>query len=460
MAIVEFARKTGSYQFPSAPLTALSLPSIDEAMLEAHRTLFERNYGYLVEPKRHSQFCLSSYRGGLLSDADIAQFGQSQRPYYLHQLTQTAVARIGQRFSISGKGLFEDKRRLETVLSKASVDKALTAEVAIGLVKAGALKADALHGLVSRGAYTAPLVAEMCSAALQSYCSTKAYSAFFTGKELIVESYEPTYFDFDLDNVPLDELNEFSVLMQKTFDAISEFVFPLHTPASTVGNNSYFSVPLDDAVSGLGDITNDHSLEGIKKYLQMTPQHRWPFEAEIFGLCEDEDGDVDDESLDRLAQLISEAFLARKEYSYTLQGDSDEQKVAEVKALIGQARELSASTKLTAKAYAVLVDLLSLALEYAGLPISYRDGLVESECEGFGFFETFMIRMDESRLSGPYAEAYEYIDAEVNGCGIQPLIFECDRDVVARSVVPTMDAMKRVFTLLETLSSTVEALND
>lgn len=459
MAIVEFARKARSYQFPSAPLTALSLPCIDEAMQEARRTLFERNYGYLVEPKHHARFCLDSYRAGFLSDSDIASFGQSQRPFYLHQMTQKAVGSIGQRFSIEGDGLFEDRLRLETVLTKREVDKTLTAEVALGLVAAGLLKADDLHHWVSQGAYTAPLVAEACSAALKSLCADMNQSAYFTGNELTVETYEPVYFDFSLDDVPLDELHEFSVLMQKTFDAISEFIFPLHTPASTIGKNAYFCVPVDDAVSGMESVTSDLSVEGIKKFLQATPTHRWPFDHEVLGVCEEDDGEIDEESLDRLALLIAQGVTARNDYSYTLQGDSEEEKIAEVKALLGQAQELSTSTKVTAAAYAVLVELLSLALEYGEQPTSHLPESGDTECEGFGFFETIMIRMDESRLSGPYGEAYSYIDAEVNGCGVQPLVFQCDRDVVARSLVPTIVAMKRVFSLLQSLSSTVEALS-
>lgn len=460
MAIAQLSRKTSNYQFPVASLTAHTLPAIDVAMAEAECIVFERNYSYLVDAKPHAALCVSAYKAGYVGDADLEPFAASPRLLALHRLSLKAVAGIGSAVGFSSRNLFNDPERLETVLSTKAVPKEVVGELALGLSAAGVIDPADLHSLIVKGSYTAPLVMDQCLKALRGVAGDVdglSYDLNLYGDQLAIESGMPTYYDFSLSDVPTEERAELSILMQKAFDAIQTFVIPIHTPATFIGSASYFSPGLDEAVSAIKESISDLSREGIETYLSALEPEQYPFDAECLGLCEGEEGGVDEDSFQRVVDTLADAVICHKDYSYTLGGANNADKVVEVHTLISQANELAVSGKTTASIHRSLVPLLECALTYANDPLISLDEFTGSHDEGMGFFETFVIRMDESELEGAYSESYGYVDMLMGELGCATINIPIQRDMVARGGMRTIQAIKTVHSLLTNLSSATEA---
>jgi hypothetical protein len=460
MEALQFTRSTGNYQFPTATLTPLALPQVGDAMRSAMPVVFAANEAYRVDLGPHSSLCLRGYSCGLLRESDMSEFAVQPSLLALHRLTGKLVANIGSRATFKGEGLFLNRAQVQTTLAMKEVDKAVTAEVALGLIEAGVLDAHSLQETLCLGAYTAPLVQDMLVSRMEELSGAKeiGFEVSIFGQAVVLETDQPFYYDFSLRNVPVTERQELNVLLLKAFDAISRFVFPLHTPHTFCGTGSYMTHGLGDALDELKKITTDFTVEGLAALIQAKGMEGLPFEAETLGLCDDEQGELDADSVERVASLLAEAKAFDDTCGFHLSYSDPETVITEVRQLLDEAKALAASGKSTAPAHALVVETLEYALSFAeSKAFDYNDWSGSHE-DGMAFAEAFVIRMDTDEYSSVYDEAYSYVDSIMNESGFSALVAEADRDVVARQVVRTMEAIKKVDCLLRSLSTAIEAI--
>lgn len=469
MAIAQFARPTGNYQFPTTPVGPVGLPFVGSSMQSAMPVVFQTNFAHLVDRAQHSDFCVRGYQSGLLSCEEMTAFGSAPSLFSLHELTNRLVETIGHQCTFSADRVLADPFELNVKLSHKGVDKAVAAALALSLIDSGHLNASDLHEVVSRGDYTAPFVQDMALTKCSELagCDEMGFTIYMEGQSLNLHASEMTYWDFNLDDVPEGDRFELSVLMQKSWDALSRLVVPIQTPNSFCGKASYMGWELIQSVSELAKLTADHSKEGFLALLHCHDIDDLPMEPHLFNL---ESGD--DEEFERAANEIAEVYAFSEQCCFQLQGEDDDAVRLEITDLYQEAQSLAASNKPTARAHAIVAEIFDYALSFSEAD-KYQasdwnglgDGVDEDnegdfDVEGLGFFELMVIRLDEHRYERAYNEGHDYINCHMQEMMYSEATISATRDLLARKAIPIMVAIGRVNALLTSLSNEIKAISD
>ena len=469
MEPVQLPRSTGQYHFPTAAISPVgALPSIDEAMATGLAEAFASSDTYLVDRSRHADFCSQAADAGYLAVEDLTAFAESPTLKALHALTKKSVSGLGQAFRFSNKSLFKNRHRLHTTLAMKEVSKETTAELAIGLIQAGALDAASLYTTVKKGDYTVPLVAEAVNSALKKASglgsdSTCGVDICIDGNEVKIEAHQPTYYDFDLQTIPDEFRKELSILLQKAVAAITLHIIPIHVPATFCGPFSYTGDELYGALDEIENRTSDFSIENLVKVIREIGFHNLPFDPYAVGIeFDDEAGTFEETSLIHGCDMLAQAHDLRTNYNYWLGGDDNQNRIpplVELAELAYEARALGASGKPTAAAGAPLAQIFELArgVVESGFSFNYQDWAGNFD-DGYGLFETFVVKIDEDAHTDVYAEAYSYVDCVMNEQGWTYLSVPIERDVVARQLVTIMGYIKEVHSNLRNVEKVIEEI--
>jgi len=474
MELVQLTGSTGHYHFPTAALSPVgALPSIDGAMLTGLAEAFASSDAYQVDRRRHADFCMLAADAGYLAAEDLTAFAERPTLRALHVLTKKSVSAIGQAFRFGSKTLFKEKHRLHTTLSMKEASKETTAELAIGLIQAGVLDASSIYSTIKKGDYTVPLLAQVLESTLENSSGLVSAKRSTCGGQIVIDGNEvkigaeiPTYYDFNLAKVPEEHEREVSVLLQKLFSAITLHVIPVHTPATFCGKYSYAGEQFIEAIEQLEKLTNDFSHENLVNIISNIEYESLPIDPYAIGLeFDQETGEYEEYSLMRSCEVLAQAYLMRGKYSEWLRGNSDDVEnyspIPELKELSDEARELARSGKPTAKAgepIAAFFDYVIKIIE-SGHEFRYENWGGNYE-DGYGLFETFVIRLDHDLVESMYAEGYSYADCHMNEIGCTYISLPVERDLVARELVRTMSYIKEVHSRLRCLESVIEEISD
>lgn len=469
MEPVQLSRSTGQYHFPTAAISPVgALPSIDEAMATGLAEAFASSDTYLVDRRRHADFCLQAAEAGYLATEDLTAFAERPTLKALHALTQKTVSGLGQAFRIGKKNLFKNRHRLHTTLAMKEASKESTAELALGLIQAGTLDAASLYTTVKKGDYTVPLVAEAVNSCLLKASglgsdSTCGVNIFVDGPEVKIEADQPTYYDFNLQKIPDEYRQELSILLQKAVAAITLHIIPIHVPATFCGPFSYIGDELYCALDEIENRTTDFSIENLVKVIKEIGFHDLPFEPYALGIEFDEDADsFEESSLTRGCDILAQAHDLRKNYTYWLGGEGNDNRIpplVELGELAYEARALGTAGKPTSSAGEPLAQIFEFARRAveSDFTFHYQDWSGNFE-DGYGIFETFVVRIDEDAHADVYAEAYSYVDCVMNEQGYTYLSVPIERDVVARQLVTIMGYIKEVHSNLRKLEEVIEEI--
>ncbi|HCF2446923.1 TPA: hypothetical protein NIA45_004588 [Pseudomonas aeruginosa] len=426
---------------------------------------------HLVDRPQHAAFCIMASESGFLPAEELTAFAERPSLKGLYDLTRKSVSGIGRAFRFGSKMLFKEKHRLHTTLSMKEASKETTAELAIGLIQGGVLDAAAIYSTVKKGDYTVPLLAKVVENTLEhesglvsaepSTCDTRIV---IDGNEVKIGADSPTYYDFDLLKIPEEHERELSVLLQKLFAAITLHVIPIHTPSTFCGKHSYAGEQIIEVVNELEKFTKDFSMDNLVELIGRTEFEDLPFDPYAVGLeLDQETGDYEEGALFRSCEVISQAYLMREKYSHWLRGNADEEDdfspVPELAELANEARELGRSGKPTANAGQPIAEFFDYVIRVIENGHEFRydnwDGNYE---DGYGLFETFVIRMDENEVGSMYAEGYSFADCHMNEMGCTYIGLEIERELVARELVKTMGYIKEVHYRLRSLESVIEEI--
>lgn len=471
MEPVQLTRSTGHYHFPTATLSPVgALPSIDGAMCTGLAEAFASSDAYLVDRRRHADFCMLATEAGYLAAEDLTAFAERPSLKALHALTKRSVSGIGQAFRFGHKSLFKNRHRLHTTLSMKEASKETTAELAIGLIQAGVLDAASLYTTVKKGDYTVPIVAEVVNSCLKKTSgltsdaeSTCGTDIFIDGTEVKIEADQPTYYDFNLQSIPEEYRRELSILLQKAVAAITLHVIPIHVPTTFCGPYSYIGDELYCALDEVANKTADFSVENLVEVIKEIGFDNLTFEPYCIGLEYDEEtGSFEESSLIHACGVLAQAHDLRENYSHWLGGGDNENRIpplAELSELAYEAKALAASGKPTSAAGEPLTNIFEYVRRVveSGHSFHYQDWSGNYD-DGYGLFETFVVRIDEAELSDVYAEAYSYVDCVMNEQGYTYLSVPIERDVVARQLVRIMGYIKEVHAHLRNVETVIEEI--
>ena len=470
MELVQLTRSTGHYHFPTAALSPVgALPSIDGAMLTGLAEAFASSDAYQVDRCQHAALCVLAADAGYLAVEDLAAFGERPSLKALHALTKKSVLGLGKAFRFGHKNLFRNRHRLHTTLSMKEASKETTAELAIGLIQAGVLDAASLYTTVKKGDYTVPIVAEKVNSCLKNTSGLTAdaqYTCgtdiFIDGNEVKIEADQPTYYDFNLQSIPEEFRRELSILLQKAVAAITLHVIPIHVPTTFCGPYSYIGDELYGTLDEVGNMTADFSIENLAEVIKKIGFDNLTFEPYFLGLEYDEEtGSFEENSLIHACGVLAQAHDMRENYSHWLGGDNENKipPLTELAELAYEAKALAASGKPTSAAGEPLANIFEFVRRVveSGHTFHYQDWSGNFE-DGYGLFETFVVRIDEAEHSDVYAEAYSYVDCVMNEQGYTYLSVPIERDVVARQLVPIMGYIKEVHSHLRNVESVIEEI--
>ena len=124
-----------------------------------------------------------------------------------------------------------------------------------------------------------------------------------------------------------------------------------------------------------------------------------------------------------------------------------------------EARALGNAAKPTSSAGEPLAQIFEFARRAveSNFTFHYQDWSGNFE-DGYGLFETFVVRIDEDAHADVYAEAYSYVDCVMNEQGYTYLSVPIERDVVARQLVTIMGYIKEVHSNLRKLEEVIEEI--
>lgn len=376
-SLAEIKQTWSPLQFPSAPLSVLTIPKVTAAVQSGISAIFMRERGYLVDHQGHSAMCLEALRGGLLHDSDLSPLEHYPNGYGLHLVTKKLVKGIESKIEFTREGALPDASRLVYELARESVDITYASGIALSVAEAGLLHDSVLAPIISRGADCGYDLLNATKDALDSLwpeaqrqCRNVSKGEVFThtpfhatinGSELHLEAYDRNCFYLEWPELT-QEFLEMHILLSKTLDAMSTYIMPFHTPASAFGYWGQYSFAISESYEGVKDDITGKSQQEIFDYLIQLEDH-----SALGWLAEDLEPDADDDSetdaFERVAASLWQMDDVERNFKYRLaHGAGDDLGKAELSELLCQAQEISVSDNKHSALAMVLVDALEACL--------------------------------------------------------------------------------------------------
>lgn len=481
-SLAEIKQTWSPLQFPSAPLSALTIPKVTAAVQRGISAIFMRERGYLVDHQGHSAMCLEALEGGLLNDSDLSPLEHYPNGYGLHLVTKKLVKGIESRIAFTRDGALPDASRLDYELSRELVDITYASGIALAVAEAGLLHDSVLAPIISLGSDCGYDLLNAAKSALDtlwpeaqrqsrnvSEGKVYTYSPFsvtISGNELHLDALDRNCFYLSWPELTQDFL-EMHILLSKTLDAMSTYIMPFHTPASAFGCWGQYSFAVSESYEGVKDEITGKSQKEILEYLTQLEDH-----SDLGWLAEDLEPDTDDDSetdaFERVAASLWQMDDVERNFKYRLApGVDDDSRKAELSDLLCQAQEISVSDNKHSALAGVLVDALDACLRRVDGHTAI-DSLIPSngdeddedsggyETSPNRFFDCVWVLADE-RHERLHVDAVQSLNVEVEeygpGSAVLPL---SSGELVAQVTIPIMERTNECLALLRRIQLSLE----
>lgn len=472
-------------QFPSAPLSALTIPHVNAAVQSGVAGLFMRDYGYLVDHKGHSAFCLDAFQGGLIHESDLRPLVDYPNGYGLHLVTGKVVRSIESRLEFTVDTALPDAARLSGELARGYYDIAYASGIALAAAEAGLLHDTVLSPLISRGDDCGFELVNAVKDAVNNlwpivnreqrnvdegtvYTSLPFYTEI-QGTDFVLEANERNTFYLDWP-APSQEFLEMHILLCKTLDAMSTYLVPFQTPASAFGYWGQFSYGVSESYEAVKDAITGNSKADIVEYLLEygdTDELGW------LGMMLAEEDELDPESVDHAAELLWQIDDVNRNFSYRLtygEGADDQTRKAEMGQLLSQARESIAHGKEHSKLAQVLCDALEACIARADThrdvesmtrgDVPLHEDLYQFENSPNRFYDCIWVLAD-LRHEALHNDAMDSFNANAEECaGFAVRLPLKSSELVAQVTIPIMERTNQCLALLRRIQLSLEVSPD
>lgn len=414
MGAAAISLDTRRYQLPTPALSPFALPSVAQAMREARSDQFVRTSSSVVDLKGHSAFCMEALSGGMISPAALEWLELYPNAYGLHRLTGEVINNIEQALTVRTKGLFIDVDSLRKNLETPYADPCVAASATLHCVNDGLIEIKSVAGLIEQGPDCAGALLEKVDAAFDRLLSLpeeaeNSIARGIQGDHYILEG--SCFTDFELELPDAEDFHEVRVLLFKTLDAMSHYLVPFNTPATFIGEGSYYNHEVAGAYSSLKKLVSTSTAEQLKEYLLTTPYEKLEFDTWSF-TCE---GDFDDESAERFALMLVEMHQVTELAGFYLGAN----KPAELRTLRTQAEQAIRADSPYSVTLEALLKALDVCQSKADANYCFDHDLhsmVGSASDGMTFFESIVVHVPGD-FPNLLQSTYEGYDGQVGGCG-------------------------------------------
>nr|WP_011923255.1 hypothetical protein [Pseudomonas fluorescens]CAM96489.1 hypothetical protein pQBR0457 [Pseudomonas fluorescens SBW25] len=467
-------------QFPSAPLTALTIPHVSAAVQHSVAALFMREHGYLVDRKGHSAFCLEALQGGLLHESDLSPLNCYPNGYGLHLVTGKVVRSIESRVEFTREVAVPDAERIAYGLARKDIDITYASGIALSVAEAGLLHDSVLAPILTQGADCGYDLVNATKTALdalwpqaQRECRNVEGGTVYTdqpfyshiqGNDFYLEACERNCFYLDWPELTQENL-EMHILLTKTLDAMNTYLIPFHTPFTAFSCWGQYTGGVSESYEAIKDDVTGKSHAEIVEVLKA---HDDLDELGWLGMEMDAD-EMDDASVERAASLLWQMDDVERNFKYQLTYGpdvTDENRKAELGELLSQAREISRRNSRESGLAQVLSDALNSCISRVDghQPVDALIAQAYGDSEELGgyenspnrFFDCIWVLADE-RHKALHVEAVEGFNADLEECADVTVKLPLNTGVlVAQVTVPIMERTSQCLELLRRIQLSLE----
>lgn len=466
-----------AFRFPNPALSPFTLPAISHVVRSEFAQTFMLDEGHTVDFQGHSAFCLEAYKGGFLEDSDLKLLDLYSNGYGLHLVTTEAVNRAASKISFELSASVPTAKLLERSLGRKSVEITYASRIALACAEAGLLHDSVLTPIIELGMDCGyDLIhaahesldnlfphAERLHPYMDRSGKPNDYEVFFTaieGDDLCIVANGLSQINLQLPQLEGDFV-EVNILLCKTLDAMSRYLVPFHTPASSLGVSGQYMWSLSEVYDSLKDHAETKTRDEMIQYLTELDYDNVDFEVEFLGLDPSWGDGPDPETIERAADLLLEAADIELNYSYRLDcsvGSSHDSRKAEMVELRSQAKEVILKNTAHSDLLEVLVTALTTCIDHVDthfdihnleLNSSEDEGVTTFECLWVGISGKHQCLIDEAETSfNAYAQecADVYIGLPITSAKL-----------VAQVTAPIMTRTQQCFALLRSIQRSLES---
>lgn len=469
-------------QFRSASLTPLTIPTANQAVRDGLGELFMRDSGHLVDFKAHSVLCVEALNGGLIQNADLEPLSERADGYALYMVTNRVVKAIESRVRFKAAHLVSDVDAKVQQLARPFADIKYASGIALAVAEAGLLHDSVLAPIIANGPDCGIELLEAAQTALDELwpapqreervkegSKVYTYIPFHTvidGGFFYFTACERNVFNFNWPEIT-DETLEVHILLCKTLDAMSTYMIPFHMPCSAIGPSAQYSFNASETYEEFRKDIVGRSKDEVISFLRGVEN----FDGQDWLGMELSESD-DDETLERVADLLLEMADIETNFTYLLSRDGDDRvRKAEMFDLRAQLKDLiTAADAPYAELYKVLDDALASCIELVDTHKSISELLGDyadaqgDDNYGFGyenspdrFFNCIWV-LASGRHNRAEIDGLEAFNAEMQECeAIVKLPLESG-EVVARVTIPIIERTNQCLALLRRIELSLEAV--
>ncbi|EKT4529937.1 hypothetical protein QEM33_002515 [Pseudomonas putida] len=480
-SLAEIKQTWSPFQFPSAPLSALTIPKVTTAVQSGISDIFMRERGYLVDLQGHSAMCLEALQGGLLNDSDLSPLEYYPNGYGLHLVTKKVVKGIESKIVFSQESALPDASRIVRELARVHVDISFASGIALAVAEAGLLHDSTLAPIINRGpdcGYDLLHAAKDAVDALwpeaqrighyvhegEVHTHIPFYSTI-NGTDLHLDVSDRNCFYLDWPELSQEYL-EIHILLSKTLDAMNTYIMPFHTPASAFGCWGQYSFAMSESYEGVKeDIAGKSQQEIVNYLLELADYSALGWLADDLEI--DEDGSSNSDALERVAAALWQIDDVERNFTYRIShNDNDQVRKAELSDLLFQSRAISTSDNKYSALAVVLVDALESCLRRFEDHVSI-DSLVPSHSDDMdevGGYETSPNRFYDcvwvlagERHERLHIDAVESLNSEFQEYGPGSVVLPLSSAaLVAQVTIPIMERTNEGLALLRRIQLSLE----
>lgn len=476
-----------SLQFPSAPLSALTIPHVSAAMQSGIASLFMRDYGYLVDHLGHSAFCLEAVKGGLVHESDLSPLVHYPNGYGLHLVTDKVVKSIESQIGFTINSV-PDAERIIAELNRVDVEISYAAGIALALAEGGLLHDSDLAPIISLGenaGYDLLKASEKAVDALMPmplrqerviedgtvYINTP-FDVSIHGTDLYLSACERNVFYLEWPEF-LDVNLEIHILLSMTLGAMSTYLAPFHTPSSAFGLWGQYSHGVSECYEGfceeIAGKTRDEIVEFFLERDDVVGELEW------LGVEQDDDGGPEIDSLINAASMLWQIADVEENFKYSLtygQGIDDQFPKTEMSELLSQGKELIAKGGRHAKLAEVLCDALEACIARFDTHQNIDQMLIgdsgtdsadpyqEFENSPNRFYDCIWV-LAGRRHHELHLDALEAFNADVDECSHLAVQLPLSSgELVAQVTIPIMERTNQCLSLLRQIQLSLEVTPD
>ncbi|TLX69780.1 hypothetical protein FAS41_30080 [Pseudomonas nicosulfuronedens] len=457
MGAAAISLNTRRYQLPPSALNPFALPGIAQAMRVAQNEQFALSNASCVDFKGHSALCTQALDSGLIGPEALEWLEHYPNAYGLHRLTGEVVAGIERVLALPTKGLFKDKAALLKSLTTPYADPCVAAGATLHCIDASLIQIDAVAELIEQGPDCASALFDKIGAALDGVLTLpepaeSSIERGIQGEHYVLEG--GCFSEFFLELPEVDDFHEVRVILFKTLDAMTHYLIPFNTPATFLGEGSYYNHEVAGAYASLKQMVSAATVEQMTEYLLTTPDEQLGFDTWSFT----GDEGFDEESAERFAAMLVEMHELTELSGFYLGAD----KPQEMRTLRRQALEAMKAGNPYSDTLMVLVEALELCLSKAEQGYCFDHDLhsmAGTASDGMTFFESIVVQ-----VSGDFPNlldsTYEGYDGQVHGCGYPAIGLPLKGPEMASQTLPILRDTASCIQLLGKICESLGTPND